>query len=257
MTDAKVDAPPVPQDDNGWRTPLSVLAGIAADLAPGKPGAPGFDVDAAASEANALAPVFFDGTEGCDGLLSPWTSDGTVGGDPCTVWCNPPYNPKGSVEAWLKKGLAESGAGLPRVGGGVLSGRVNHGRDFGSLVVMLVPMATSTAWFNELVVPFAEWHSFKGRIAFVDPHIREPTPKEIADWEADCEIARRMHSVQPPKPTTPRSSPKQDNCLVIYRPQTGPFASAFNNGTAVVQRNRIGHTAVRDAKTGKVVWRKP
>jgi hypothetical protein len=96
------------------------------------------------------------------------------------------------VKAWLTKAVEQAGRGIASVG--------------------LIPMATSVAWFNDLVVPFCEWHSFRGRIAFEDP-----------------------------MPGAPRTSPKQDNLLVILNPR-----STF-----------VGHGAVRSSKTGERLWTHP
>ncbi|MCX5748456.1 MAG: hypothetical protein NT062_38875, partial [Proteobacteria bacterium] len=75
------------------------------------------------------------------------------------------------IERWLQKGLSEAARGV--------------------FSVFLVPMSSSVGWFNDLVVPYAEWHTFRGRIAFVDP-----------------------------VPGHKRENPKQDNLLVIFDPQS-------------------------------------
>ncbi len=75
-------------------------------------------------------------------------------------------------------------------------------------------MATSVAWFNDLIVPYAEWHTWRGRIAFEDPA---------------------------GSPDDKRTSPKQDNLLAIFDPRS----------------ERVGHCAVRDAKTGERLWERP
>jgi hypothetical protein len=213
---------------NDWRTP----GGTKMAPQPGKLWTTldeeyGFNVDAAADAKNRKTPIFFGPEDGSDpeaeipddanGLTLNWFGDdlfkrvralraGLSDFEAAPLWVpkhivrvedvrafwNCPYNPKGSVETWLRKALEQAALGVFSVG--------------------LIPMATSVAWFNDLVVPFAEWHSFKGRIPFEDP-------------EPDAE----------------RTSPKQDNLLVIYNPNS----------------NVIGHTAVRDADTGKKVWVRP
>lgn len=140
-----------------WRTPDGVWKALHAEYA--------FNLDAAASALNAKCPAYFDGeTASSDGLLQPWT----VAGQPARVWCNPPYNPTGAIEAWLTKGIEQAREGV--------------------LSVFLIPMSSSTGWFNDLVVPYAEWHTFRLRIAFEDP-------------TADA-----------------RENPKQDNLLVVFNP---------------------------------------
>lgn len=158
----------------------------------------GFNVDVAASAENTKCPYFFNGlTTHTDALQNDWwmvePSWGLVPKD-ARVWNNPPYKPKGEIEKWLMKALEQASEGV--------------------FSVHLIPMATSVGWFNDLVVPFAEWHSFRGRIPFIDPLGTE-----------DSE----------------RTSPKQDNLLVIYDPNS----------------NVVGHTAVRDAKTGRRLWTRP
>ncbi len=176
-----------------------------------------FTVDAAADTANAKCPVWFGPTDatapnairdlptGANALLTAWFGAGLVdraealgvfhfGHDPSQVrvFWNPPYNPLGSIATWLARAIEQAARGVFSVG--------------------LLPMATSPAWFNDLVVPYAEWHSFRGRIEFEDP-----------------------------TPGAKRTSPKQDNLLVIFDPRS----------------RTIGHAAVRDAKTGARLWTRP
>lgn len=161
--------------DPSWRTPDVLWEQLHSEYR--------FNLDVAASVDNTKLASFFD--VDMDALSRPWDRMGV----PARVWCNPPYNPKGEIERWLQKGLREATRGV--------------------FSVFLVPMASSVGWFNDLVVPYAEWHTFRGRVAFVDP-----------------------------VPGHERSSPKQDNLLVIFDPQS----------------HVIGHTSVRSSKTGKVLW---
>ncbi len=182
---------------NDWRTPGGT------EMQPRNP--PGlwdtlhreyrFRGDVAASATNTKCRLFYDGsTPDLDGLLTSWTFGRKLepGEDYC-VYDNPPYL-RGAVEAWLAKALEQAALGVKSV----------H----------LIPMASSVGWFNDLVVPYAEWHTFRGRIAFEDP---------LASDDAS------------------RTNPKQDNLLVIF----DPYSST------------IGHTAVRDARTGKRLWTRP
>jgi phage N-6-adenine-methyltransferase len=124
-----------------------------------------FSLDAAASAANTKCKHFYDGlTPETDGLLQPWFLWGTV-------WINPPYNPKGEIERWLLKALEECAKGVSSV--------------------FLIPMASSRGYFNDIIVPYGDWWTFNGRIAFDDP-------------------------LQPQG--APRTSPKQDNLLVHFYP---------------------------------------
>jgi phage N-6-adenine-methyltransferase len=162
---------------NDWRTPSALWEKLNVEYH--------FNIDAAADEFNTKRSVFFDGkTPETDALIRSWdVFDGKS-----RVWCNPPYQPKGSVETWLQRGLNQAALGV--------------------FSVFLVPMASSVAWFNDLVVPVAQWHTFRGRISFEDP---------LAS-NADDE----------------RNSPKQDNLLVIF----DPFSEIV--GHAAVRDARTG-----------------
>ncbi len=170
----------------------------------------GFNVDVAASAENTKCPVYFDGlTPDSDALLCDWYGERFsarvsnlfdyaypwyLDAENVSVWMNPPYNPKGAIEAWLTKALEQAVHGVRSV--------------------CLVPMASSVGWFNNIVVPYAEWHSFRGRVPFDDP---------LATADAK------------------RTSPKQDNLLVIFNPDS----------------KIVGHAAVRDARTGERLWTRP
>ena len=178
-----------------WRTPAPVYAALDAEYH--------FNLDAAASASNAKTPLYQD--VDYDSLKHNWygddlaargaalglTVDSTAAED-VSAFDNCPYE-RGMVGGFLEKALEQAAHGVRSV----------H----------LIPMSSSVEWFNYLVVPYAEWHTFLGRIAFEDPLATE---------------------------TSERLSPKQDNLLVIYNP----------NSTV------IGHTAVRHAKTGLYVWRR-
>lgn len=173
-----------------------------------------FNLDAAADAKNAKVPLYLD--EQYDALTHDWFGpnlvtrarvlqpEATASADShhamqilpedVRAFVNPPYQPKGSVETWLKRGLAQVSLGV--------------------FSVFLVPMSSSVEWFNDLIVPYAEWHTFRGRIVFDDPLASDADKK--------------------------RTSPKQDNLLVIYNPHS----------------DVIGHTAVRSAKTGEYLWKK-
>lgn len=158
-----------------WGTPQPLWLGLHQEFR--------FTLDVAASADNTKLPVFFDGTPGRDGLLRSWVGH--------RAWCNPPYNPKGEIERWLEKALQEAAQGV--------------------FSALLIPMASSRGYFNNLIVPYAQWWTFNGRIAFNDPLAKE------------------------------RSSPKQDNLLVVLDPLS----------------EVLGHMGVRDRASGAVVWRDP
>jgi len=170
---------------NDWRTPRALWDTLHTEYR--------FNLDAAADVQNTKCWRYFDGSEGRDALKRDWFSPDLLAED-VRAFGNPPYSPKGSVEDWLTKAIEQASHGV--------------------FSVFLVPMATSVAWFNDRVIPYAEWHSFLGRIQFEDP-------LATAD--------------------SARTSPKQDNLLVIYDPRS----------------EVTGHTAVRDSKTGKRLWTRP
>lgn len=175
---------------NDWRTPLPIWTALDNEFH--------FNTDAAADSSNAKCPFHWD--EKSNALAAPWTPErlrarakalGVDAPSQVRAFDNPPYSPTGTVEKWLQFFLEQVMLGV--------------------FSVHLVPMSSSPAWFNELVVPYAEWRTFKGRIAFEDP---------LATGDEA------------------RTSPKQDNLLVIYDPQS----------------DVVGHTAVHDARTGEKIW---
>lgn len=129
----------------GWRTPrvLADAFKLEYDLC----------LDAAADQANAICPVFFDGTEGSNGLEQPW--DVPFGG----VWINPPYE---DVTPWIEKSLVEV---------------LDLGRC--ARAVLLVPAAVGVSWFTR-ACKVAEVHLFDERIRF-DLPAQADLPKKFRD----------------------------------------------------------------------------
>jgi len=136
-----------------WGTPRPLWLGLHQEFR--------FNLDAAASAENALCLDFYDGSEGLDGLVEDWEN---------TTWCNPPYNPTGEIRRWLEKALRELARGVRSV--------------------LLIPMASSRGYFNDIIIPYTRWWTFNKRIAFVDP-----------------------------VPGAKRTQPKQDNVLVCFDPR--------------------------------------
>ncbi len=115
-----------------------------------------FTVDAAASEANALLPLYW--TKENNGTAQSWAGH--------RVWCNPPYS---NIAPWLEK------AWLEMVDGSCES------------VTMLLPAnRTEQRWWQEHVEPYRDGKPFygvvltvrflPGRLRFGYPATR-PTPK--------------------------------------------------------------------------------
>lgn len=93
-------------------------------------------LDAAASESNAKAPLFF--TEADNGLLLEWFGH---------VWLNPPFGR--AISDWLHKCALE-----------ITNPNVDS-------IMVLIPARTDTKWFHELVVPYAHRiYLIKGRFNF-------------------------------------------------------------------------------------------
>lgn len=149
----------------------------------------GFNADLAADHENRKTPLYF--CEEISALTRDWTLDellnAAIYGSSHSydialaqldieqrgvrAFANPPYQPRGTIDVWLRKAIEQCGRG-------VWSG-------------WLIPMSSSVGWFAEFVIPFGQWSTFEGRIAFVDPLATE-----------DSE----------------RNSPKQDNLFVVFDP---------------------------------------
>lgn len=149
----------------------------------------GFNVDLAADVNNRKTPLFL--YEGFSALDRDWTLEEFLNAAVYTnshaydvalakldieargvkAFSNPPYKPKGTIDTWLRKAIEQCEKG-------VWSG-------------WLIPMSSSVGWFNDFVIPFGQWTTFDGRIAFIDP-------LATADSE--------------------RNSPKQDNLWVVFDP---------------------------------------
>lgn len=111
-----------------WSTPLDVFQRIERVYGP-------FDLDACCRPETAKAGRYF--TKDDDALSQPWTG---------RVWVNPPYsNPR----PWISAAVSAVQSGDAR------------------RVVMLLPAATDTAWFHELVLPYADVVFMKGRVKFI------------------------------------------------------------------------------------------
>lgn len=122
-------------DRGDWETPKQFFDLVDAEF--------GFDLDAAASHANALCGRYY--TEADDGLSQPWTG---------TVWCNPPYGR--GISAWVRKGWESSQAG--------------------AIVVMLIPARTDTAYWHDYVMRSAEIRLLRGRLVFGGGEARANAP---------------------------------------------------------------------------------
>lgn len=90
-----------------------------------------FDLDAAASDSNHKCDRYF--TIEDDGLKQEWKG---------TVWCNPPYGR--GIGSWVQKASER----------------------YDGVTVMLLPVRTDTAWWNDYIKDRAEVRYIRGRIKF-------------------------------------------------------------------------------------------
>lgn len=122
-------------------TPEWLTGQLAAEFGP-------FDLDPAATAANAKAPLFY--TQQDDGLAQPWKG---------RVWLNPPYGR--TIGAWMAKARAEAASG-------------NADR-----VVCLVPARVDTRWWRDSIAAASLVRYWPGRIAFADGTQPAPFPSAV------------------------------------------------------------------------------
>ena len=124
-----------------WATPISLFAALNAEFQ--------FDLDPCASDANHKCMDYF--TAGDDGLKKDW------GGR--RVFCNPPYGRV--MPAWVKKCSEEA-------------------KKPDTLVVMLIPARTDTAYFHDYIYGKArEIRFLRGRLHFNESKSAAPFPSMI------------------------------------------------------------------------------
>jgi DNA N-6-adenine-methyltransferase (Dam). len=106
-----------------------------------------FTLDPCATEKNAKCSKFY--TKKDNGLIQDWSG--------YRVFVNPPYGRK--IKDWVKK-CAEEG-------------------DKGTLVVLLIPARTDTAYFHDYILNKAEIRFIRGRLRFNDSKQNAPFPSMI------------------------------------------------------------------------------
>ena len=124
-----------------WETPQALFDALDREFH--------FDLDAAASKANAKCEKYFTVTE--DALKYPWCAVGSI-------WLNPPYGRQ--IGKWMQKAYEES-------------------RRQSFPVVCLIPARTDTAWWHNYVMKAAEIRLIRGRIKFVGAESGAPFPSAI------------------------------------------------------------------------------
>lgn len=105
-----------------------------------------FELDPCATADNAKCALF----------IPPEVNGLAVGWGGKRVFCNPPY---GDVKAWAEKCVSEAQAG--------------------SLVVLLVPARTDTAWFQAAAQQASQIRFVKGRLKFGDGANSAPFPSAV------------------------------------------------------------------------------
>jgi len=115
-----------------WRTPQGLFNELDREF--------DFNLDPCASTDSAKCGIFFGPKE--NGLATSWR----LFGEPSRAFVNPPYGRQ--IGAWIKKGYEES-----------LDG---------TLVVMLLPARTDTAWWHDYVMKATEIRYIRGRLHFLD-----------------------------------------------------------------------------------------
>jgi len=112
-----------------------------------------FDLDAAASSANALCTDWLGLDHNDESKRNGLTADWGYG----HVWLNPPYGRV--IKDWVLRASQHS-----------------------DLVVMLLPARTDTKWFHEIVLAKAEVRFLKGRLKFGDGSMPAPFPSMIVTF---------------------------------------------------------------------------
>jgi phage N-6-adenine-methyltransferase len=121
--------PPSWWNNDHWATPPAFVAELAHRF--GK-----FDLDACAKAKTAKAPRYYGIAE--NGLRSPWNG---------VTFFNPPQS---EMLLWVRRA------------------KMQVARDICPLAVGLLPASVATNWFHKYVLPYAEIHFVRGRIAFLD-----------------------------------------------------------------------------------------
>lgn len=123
-----------------WETPADLFAELDEEY--------GFTLDPCALPENAKCEKYF--TPEDDGLSKNW------GGQ--RVFCNPPYGR--GIERWVRKAWEET-------------------RQPGTLVVMLLPARTDTAWFHDYCLRDGDVRFLRGRLKFGGARHNAPFPSML------------------------------------------------------------------------------
>jgi len=153
----------------------------------------GFTLDVAASAENAKCDRFYTAEQ--NGLALPWEG---------VVWCNPPYGRE--IGAWIAKGFQSAQAG--------------------ALVVMLLPVRTSPAYFHDYCLK-GEIRWIRGRLSFGNGEVCHNAP-----FDSMLVIFRPPVSIDQATNTTGREQNEQ-------APQVNaPLAKTENSGDLPTNRGK-------------------
>jgi phage N-6-adenine-methyltransferase len=145
-----------------WRTPPGFAERACAPYR--------IALDAAASEASALAPDYIDAHQ--DALLMPWYPRSRPFQSGECVWCNPPFS-------------------LLHGPGGFVERMASEARRLTVPVIALLPGVIDVAWFHDYVIggayPADEVIFVRGRLSFIHPTSGlpvsgNPVGSMIAKW---------------------------------------------------------------------------
>lgn len=127
-----------------WGTPDNIYLPLHAEF--------GFSLDPCCEHETAKCLKHYTPAE--NGLLYSWTHE--------ICFVNPPYS-RGNIDKWVKKCYEES--------------------LLGTVVVALLPVSTSSAWFHDWVLGKAEIRFIRGRIQFVGAPQSAPFSSLIAIYK--------------------------------------------------------------------------
>ena len=142
-----------------WETPQEFFDKLDEEF--------GFTLDPCATPENKKCINFFSKFE--DGLASRWCmmSGELIGGG--AIFVNPPYGRE--IGKWIAKSYNES-------------------RYEGSVIVMLIPARTDTAWWHNYVMKACEVRLIRGRLKFTRPDGHQasaPFPSAVVVFRSSCE----------------------------------------------------------------------
>ena len=128
-------------NSNEWATPKELFDELNNEFH--------FTLDPCATPENAKCRKFFTAED--NGLLKDWSNE--------IVFCNPPYGR--AIKDWVEKAYNEAEKGG------------------GTIVVLLIPARTDTAWFHKFIYKKHEIRFIAGRLHFNESKQSAPFPSMI------------------------------------------------------------------------------